>query len=223
MGHMLRAVATRPGQRVSLDLGGGMRIILGAASTLRYPIVMDRTRRELWLDGEAYFDVAPDTRRPFVVHTAHAVAEDRGTSFVMQAYAADADAQVVVTAGEAGEVVLSTKGNAAGEVVVRGELGRVRRDGGLSLQPVDPAVYLAWTRGRLEFSHATLGGVLSQLQRWYGVAFEVADSSLLRRDVSGAFDGDSLSSAIDELASSAGVRCERRGRMVVVRPIAGAR
>src|SRR5207249_4930466 len=79
--------ATAAAHRAVIRLRDGTQVTLAPKSRVRYAADYGRAHRDLYLDGEAYFQVAPDARRPLRVHTAGSVTEDLGTSFVVRAYA----------------------------------------------------------------------------------------------------------------------------------------
>ncbi|MBA3318204.1 MAG: FecR domain-containing protein, partial [Gemmatimonadales bacterium] len=79
-----RVLSTPSGQRAGFQLPDGTKVILGVASSLRHPPAFDTSVREIELEGEAYFEVAPDTRRPFIVRARNLVAEDLGTDFLVR-------------------------------------------------------------------------------------------------------------------------------------------
>src|SRR5690349_5983425 len=89
-----REFATGRGQRATIRLVDGSRVELGYASTLRVRQI-DGGRRELFLEGEAVFDVVHDESRPFIVHAANATTEDLGTVFSVRAYPGDSAVRVV--------------------------------------------------------------------------------------------------------------------------------
>lgn len=95
--HWKSYVAPR-GQRTSIQLQDGTKIVLAADSRLRVRQDAAPTR-DVELSGEAYFEVHHDGSRPFVVHTAQSIITELGTSFSVRAYPDDPDARVVVTSG----------------------------------------------------------------------------------------------------------------------------
>src|SRR5262249_32023261 len=102
----MREVTTKRGQQMVLDLGDGSRVILAAASRLRIPsnfAALDtdhsRVRRELYLEGEAFFRVKHDPARLFIVRTPTAVTEDLGTEFVVSTYRRAHATEVAVESG----------------------------------------------------------------------------------------------------------------------------
>lgn len=95
---------TGRGQRATVELPDGSRAILAAESRLRYPASAEHWRdadraRDLYLEGQAYFEVQHDSTRAFRVHTATGVVEDLGTEFVVAAYPETHGTLVAVVAG----------------------------------------------------------------------------------------------------------------------------
>jgi transmembrane sensor len=212
-------VSTARGERATVRLPDGSRVTLAAASTLRYPAAFSRRGREVHLDGEAYFDVAHDERRPFVVRAGGAVAEDLGTAFVVRAYPDDSAVRVVVTSGKVALRAASAAARQA-RVLGPGDLGRQGARGVATVERVDTAAYLAWTRGGLAFDETPLPDALAQLERWHDVEFQLADSALRARRFTGAFaEGASLGSILDAMTPPLDARYERRGRVVVLFPL----
>jgi transmembrane sensor len=203
-------VTTRPGQQAEVRLVDGTQVTLSPASKLTYPSDFGQRERTVVLDGEAYFTVVHDPARPFRVESAHGVAEDLGTAFVIRARGTSA-LQVVVTEGA---VVLRPRPRPAGDtdslVLTRGQLGRVLPDGELTFRSrVDTAGYLAWTRGELVFEDTPLAEVAAELSRWYAADVRVARPGLAGRRFSGRFERKSLDEAVKLVAAVADVSARR--------------
>lgn len=214
---VMRMATTRRGERDTLRLDDGTRVVLGAASTLRYPATFAARARDVYLVGEGYFEVSHDGRRPFRVHAGNATAEDLGTAFGVRAYAEDSVVGVVVAEGKVA-LGAATTGSVQGAILIPGQLGRLRRGMTIpSVQHVDVAAYLAWTRGQLAFDDAPLGEVVAELARWHHAEFRIADASLATRRLTGSFTNQSLPDMLAALAPVLGVRFERKGDTVIVR------
>src|SRR5699024_2915773 len=80
--------------------GDGSVIQLNAESTLRYPSKFDSNKREVYLEGEAFFSVERDTTRPFIIHAGGTATQVLGTSFNIRAYEGEDKVQVAVVEGE---------------------------------------------------------------------------------------------------------------------------
>lgn len=214
-----RAVATRAGERAEITLGDGIDVVLAPDSRLRYSAALSGAGRwDVYLDGEAFFRVAHDSTRPFVVHTADAVTEDLGTEFSVRRYHGERSTRVVVGQGR---VALHGTTNAGVSTSIAdlsaGDLGSVGGDG---LAPVVRRVnarrYFAWTEGWFVFHNAPLSVVSSDLARWYDMDIVVADSSLLDRHLEASFKAATADDALHIVATSLGVNIERHERQVII-------
>ena len=211
----VRVATTAPGQRTMFRLGDGTQVVLGVASTLRYPARFDGGSRDVSLEGEAYFQVVHDEGRAFVVRAGDLVAKDLGTEFTVRAYPEDAGARVVVRAGR---VAIRAAGSTAASerVVAPGQLGRLGAGGQPTVEPADTAVYFAWTGGRLVFDRTPLRDALPQLSRWFDLDFRLADSALADIPLSATLRTQLTPDVLDNLAASLGLRERRDGRTVTL-------
>ncbi|MFL5518729.1 MAG: FecR family protein [Gemmatimonadales bacterium] len=204
----MRAYVTPAGTRAELNLSDGTHVMLGVASRLRVPSDYGARDRQVYLEGEAYFDVHHDPARAFVVHSSGAVIIDMGTRFGVKAYADDRAVQVVVAEGR---VTLQ------GAPLVQGQLGRAQSGGPVSVKTgVDVDRYLAWTQGRLVFDNTPLREALPQLDRWYDLDFRLGDSTLNGLPVTATFKNQPTREVLDLLALTLGLRQERQGRIVTL-------
>ena len=202
------------GRRAQFRLADGTQVWLDVASRLRLPADYDQHHRDVYLDGEAYFEVARDTARSFRVHTSRAISEDLGTAFLVRAYPEDSSVLVVVTEGG---VTLRPKAALAtrGVAVTRGQLGRLDSSGLVSVRDdVDPRDYLAWRDGRLVFRATPLTDVARALYRWYGIDVTIADPAVAQVPFTGTFANESVNEALDIVARSLDVHYTRVGRHV---------
>lgn len=202
-----RIVSTQVGQRDSVRLEDGTRVILGPATTLRVAAGFPAGGRTLTLQGEAYFDVVHDDAHPFTVRAGDVEIRDVGTTFDVHAVE-HARVRVAVTSGvaELGRVGRTAVRLAAGDV---GELGAgtqpvVQRG---QLTPRDTA----WMRGRVEFHDAPLATVATELRRWYGIDLRLADSALAGRHYTGSFDHEAPRDVLRIIALALGVDVVLRG------------
>lgn len=204
-------VRTQRGEQWHARLPDGTRVRIAAASVLRFDSDFGVSHRTVELDGEAFFEAAHEGPGTFQVRTADGVVRDVGTAFVVRARPA-ASTQVVVTDGS---VVLRARGTAdaaADSLVLEArQLGRVLPTGELEFVPsVDPAAYLAWTRGQLTFEDAPLDDVVQELRRWYDDdEVRVADTRVAQRRFSGSFTRASLEDAVNIIAAVADVSVRR--------------
>src|SRR5436190_22391247 len=206
--------ATAPAQRMVIRLQDGTQVTIAPKSRVRYTADYGATHRDLYLDGEAYFQVAPDSQRPLRVHTAGSLTEDLGTAFVVRAYADQIAIEVVVAEGR---VALSRADTAAASrppalVLEARDLGRLDASGvATRRRGVDVERQLAWTRGVLAFDGAPLGDVVRTLGRWYNVDIRLADSALAARRLTASFQNEPIDLVLHRIALTLGLRVERAG------------
>jgi transmembrane sensor len=198
---------TAAGQRTVIRLRDGTQVTLAPKSRVRYATDYGRAHRDLYLEGQAYFQVAPDSQRPLRVHTANSVTEDLATAFVVTAYADQRATEVVVAEGR---VALSRPDGRPALVLEARDLGRLDPNGIATLRRrVDVSRQLSWTRGALGFDGAPLNDVVPALERWYNVDIRLADSALGARRLTATFTNEPIDLVLQRIALTLGLRVER--------------
>jgi transmembrane sensor len=208
----MRSAATTRGQRAVFRLPDGTRVVLGVASTLRYPGEFGSASREVSLEGEAYFEVVHEEHRPFLVRAGDLVAKELGTEFTVRAYPEDAGARVVVREGRV--AVRAAADGAPERVVAPGQLGRLGAEREPTVEPADTAIWFAWTEGRLVLDGIPLREALPQLSRWFDLDFRLADSALGEVPLSATLRTQPTPDVLNNLAASLGMRQRLKGRTV---------
>ena len=210
-----RAFATSRGERVDVRLADGSRVRLGPESRLVvWPSA--RNRRDVHLDGEAYFEVLHNDRRPFTVHARNAIVRDVGTRFAVRAYALDTLVQVVVTEGQVSVRSDSAAGTAETLLNPR-MLARVNAAGAISVQTTEETSrYLGFTKGRIVFVGKPLREVVPELERWYDIRIQLADARMGDRRITATIADQTLPDLLDQLSIALSVRVSRSGQLIVL-------
>jgi ferric-dicitrate binding protein FerR (iron transport regulator) len=211
-----REVATRRGERGGFKLSDGTSVSLGAESRLTIPASYGSGgTRAVVLEGEAYFEVTADPARRFTVSTKFGVAEAVGTEFTVSTFPEVRGMRVVVAAGRVAVWSLANSAAArpsdSSRVVSlsKGDMVRLDRAGKATVSRVDPAAYLAWTRGAIRFDGVPLALAIPVLERWYDTDIRLADSSLAGRRLTGQFKDQSLDQVVDLIARALNLRVVR--------------
>ena len=156
----------------------GTRVHLNYNTTLKYPPHFGTTTRTVYLDGEAYFQVAKDSKRPFRVITANGVVKQYGTTFNVNTHVPGIT-KVVLVKGSVS--VLPNKG---GENKIKpGELEVLQADTqDVQIGVVDIEPYIAWNSGRFVFDNCSLESLMNVISRWYNkdIVFESEDTKKIR-------------------------------------------
>lgn len=211
-----REYVTAKGQRSEVTLIDGTRVWLSVDSRLRVPAAYGMGARDVELEGEAFFVVAHDARRPFRVHTPTSVSEDLGTEFSVRHYADDTSVVVVVVAGKV--ALRPAGGRASGREdveLIRGQMGRLDESGRIVVvDGVDLGALHAWRQGRIEFEEEPLGEAMRRLERWFDIEVTLGDSALARVPITASFAGQSADEALTVLAGALDLSVTRHGRQV---------
>lgn len=161
---------TPPGSTFQVTLPDGTDVWLNAASTLTYPSQFARSERRVNLSGEAYFSVAKDEGRPFIVESRDQQVTVVGTAFNINAYADEASTATTLVSGR---ISVTANGSLpiGGTNTYRLSPGQqsVFQQGAFRIQAVDTGQYTAWMKGRFNFDGKTLPEVMRELSRWYGI------------------------------------------------------
>ena len=212
---LMREAFALDGQRTTVTLRDGTRISLNGGSRLQYASDFGEKHRDVFLEGEGYFEVVHDDRRPFRVHAGTGIAEDVGTKFTVRAYPTDTAMHVAVSEG-----IVAIGQDSADVRVNAGELGVLTRSG-LTTVSRAPSLdkYLGWTTGMLVFEGVPLAAAARQVEHWYGVKVVIPDSSLARRPVTARFRNESVTQVIDALAAALGARAHDSVGVFTLSPV----
>jgi len=172
------------GQRAQLTLHDGTRVWLNAQSTLTYPARFTGKRREVTVEGEAYFDVAENRKRPFVVTTQQLSMEVLGTEFNVYSYPGVDRIKIDLLEGSLAvhsklspDVNVTLKPNE--QVIVKGEkmfIGEIR-----------DSDYFLWKEGVYAFENERLLDIIEKLQLYYDVTIIVKDPTIFNVRYTGKF------------------------------------
>ena len=197
-------------QKISKILPDGTRILLNRHSTLRYPATFDDERRDVTLTGEAFFDVTPDSTRPFRIQARKNVVQVLGTSFSVRAY--DANVSVAVQTGKVRfsggkKAVLLTRNQQA---TFEASADTMRRTVLLS-----PNAF-AYKTGQLVFDKEPLRDVVQAINQVYNANVRLANAQLGNCRLTTRFDKTSLETVLAVTAETLGLRVRHEGKQVIL-------
>lgn len=185
---MLAECHVENGQTKVLLLSDGTQVRLNAGSSLFYPQRFSRlfSRRDVYLDGEAHFDVAKNRSQPFVVHVGNLKVKVLGTHFNVKAYPAE---ELVTTTLEQGRV--KVYGDKIAMTLLPDEQAVYNRiSGKMTKRSVDSGNYNQWMKGKLLFDQTPLKVIIADLQRRYDVSIKATPAVDLSRRFTMAFRAD---------------------------------
>lgn len=193
-------------------LADGTTVHLNAGSKLTYPVRFVGKRRTVILEGEAYFDVVADEKRPFVVQTHLGEVIVLGTAFNVNAYA---DAPVCYTTLVRGKVKFSTP-YTADITLSPGEQAVVSANGS-EKRVVDLEEYVGWVNGVYTFNNRSLGEIMQTFERWYDIQVYYETPALRNIAYSGSLKRyGTINSFLDALELTGDLTYKISGRNVLI-------
>ena len=170
------------GQTSEITMYDGTKVWLNSGSTFKYESEFNGENRQVWLEGEGFFEVHHNKELPFVVNNNKGNVEVMGTSFNVESYNEDPDIQVTLVEG-------SVKFNGADfrksyllkpsyQLTYNVDKKKV------NIAKVDTKFYTGWTHGVILLENQRLGEVVSKLERWYNVSINFENEELADKLIS---------------------------------------
>ena len=196
------------GKRSLINLPDGSKVWLNAESQLVYSKDFEnRNTREVFLVGEAFFDVAEDESKPFIVSTSSIAIKVLGTTFNVQSYDKDKTIETTLLKGKIAISMINDEGyNADQEVTALSPNQRavfIKKSKKLVLQNnVEAEVYSGWPTGKLYFDDKPITEVLAIIERWYNVTMHLENVPSERCTFSAKIDNKTLREVLELFKTS---------------------
>ncbi|REE00089.1 FecR family protein [Marinoscillum furvescens] len=213
------------GRKMIVTLPDGSTVKLNSGSTISYYQDFERDVRSVWLQGEAFFDVKRNPDKPFVIISGNIRTQVLGTSFNIKSYEGEGKVDVTVASGLV-SVSRYDKSqsddlqwdNISGVVLNPSELVSYDKevDEFSEIQTVDTDEILAWKSGVLVFKKAPFDEIVTRLERWYGVEFEMEESISIPDGFTGRFDNKSLRRVLEGISYTSKFDFEIEGKKVKI-------
>jgi transmembrane sensor len=183
------------GTKSTIVLPDGSKIWLNADSKIEYPASFAGHLREVYLSGEAFFDVVKDAQRPFIIHLTKGTVRVLGTSFNIRAYANEKLIETSVATGRVAFIPDRSTAIQQPDTIYITPNNKVRytlHDNQVKVEPTAAAEDKAWTEGRLIFKAITLEEIATALERNFGKKVVFVDEEPKHYRLTGAFENNSL-------------------------------
>lgn len=168
------ALSVPRGGEFKVELEDGTEVWLNAQSRLEYPETFGDAERRVRLEGEAYFKVAKNAKKPFFVEAGDQIIRVVGTEFNVRSYPEDATVQTTLVSGK---ITMSLKGSEDREMVLTPGSEAVfdKEERSLKVKSVDTEVMTSWKDGMFVFEDQRLDDIMVTLSRWYDFDYEFLD------------------------------------------------
>ena len=208
-----QTMETQTGQRRMVELPDGTQVTLNVASSIRYNARYGKDTRDVWLSGEAFFDVESDPECPFLIHAGDMDVKVTGTSFNVSAYPEDRQASVTVKSGKVavsyGEDDVRMNLDPDEQLVIDTENQSIFR-GNTSTSDAT-----SWMQGKLTFRRQSLPEIMKMLHRYYSCDIELRDTTSKAR-LTGTHDNKSLESVLQSICFSSGLKYKKEGNKYII-------
>ena len=215
-------ITINPGSRTKVQLPDGSQVWVNSGSHLTYEGNFKGNTREVQLDGEAYFDVAKDASRPFIVHTSNIDIKVLGTAFNVKAYKTEATIEATLIHGSIEVINKSQPGSAKimlkphEKLVYNKYVIKDIKDYKADIQPVadsfsiiikplgkniadNDIVETAWVYNKLIFEDERFADLALKMERWYNVKISIEYEKLKNYRISGSFVNETAEEALKAL------------------------
>lgn len=208
------------GKKSQLTLSDGTKVWLNAGSRLAFPASFPDDKREVWLEGEAYFEVARDPSKKFFVKVNDLTLQVLGTSFNVSGYGPDQSVETVLVSGSLALEVKSNSLFGSREVILTpNQMATYTKAAkNISVEEVrDIEIYTAWTSGWLSFSQQSMKDVAVKMERYYNVRIIFSEGFSSHNLISGKLDlKDSLEAVLDVLSDIVVFKYEITENQVII-------
>nr|WP_321354702.1 FecR domain-containing protein [uncultured Draconibacterium sp.] len=198
-------------------LPDGTSIFLNAGSELKYDVNPKSKLREVFINGEAWFNVEQNKKRPFIVHTSFYDVKVLGTKFNVKAYKEE---ETITTTLEEGLVHIISTNHLRLEEEVTLHPGQQlvfnKNDRNLQLKNVDTRLFTSWRNNQLIFLEMSFGDLVQLLERKYGVEIEVVDESILKEHYTGTIKNESILEILNIIKHTHPIGYDIKGQKIFI-------
>lgn len=206
------------GKMFVLSLADGTRVNLNAGTSLKYPVSFKRGEpREVFLDGEAFFNVTEDEAHPFIVKAQDLNVKVYGTQFNVAAYPEEEVLDVVLVEGSVGMFRNRIIKNDEPYMLQPGDMGSFNKsDKQISSKTVDPEIYTGWIRGELIFRNMKFKNILKKLERHYNYTIVNKNTDLGEEIFNANFGAQPVEQIMDRFERIYGIKYLIKDRTIVI-------
>ncbi len=190
-------------------LPDGSNITLNKYSIIKSPAVFG-TKREIYFEGEGFFNITANPKKPFIIHAENSTIEVLGTSFNIRNYSNESEIIVSVSAGK---VAFSSLKNGLQEKVflLKGEQAIYNKTSNRIIKSTPKPNHLAWKTNKLTFNNKLMSEVIDDLRKYFGISIEVENKAILNCHFNGEFQDLEWNTVLEVLAYSMNISYEIRG------------
>lgn len=233
-------VKTPKGSRTKIQLPDGSDVWLNAGSELKYNKDFEKGQREVYLSGEAFFDVVKNVTKPFVIHTSSMDVKVLGTQFNVKAYEDDLTTETSLINGSVAvflnvspekeyrlkpnqKLILNNKALAKQQLMVDNKtLTKIDMSAAVAIKSLTYSekkqtdIESSWTKNILSFEDEPFVEVARKMERWYNVDIQFSNQKWENEHLSGSFEKENLPQALKALQFTTGFNYKTAGKTTLI-------
>ncbi|MBS1599271.1 MAG: FecR domain-containing protein [Bacteroidetes bacterium] len=192
-----------------LLLPDSTQVWLNAVSSLEFPDHFEQNKREVFLSGEAYFDVKHAAETPFIIHTGNISTTVLGTAFNIKAYP---DRKTIIVAVSRGKVKVS-RGDELVATLTKGQQVKVsNKSNDIATKNISETQVAGWQQGNMVYEDESISDIIADLERMYNVNIRVTDENIRNLKVRTSFKReDGIEHALQILCILTDTKLEQSG------------
>ncbi len=207
------------GKKFKVILSDGSEVQINSGTTLKYPNVFNENMsREIYLEGEAYFNVSRTISTPFLVNTKASVTKVFGTEFNVSSYSNDYKTEIVLVEGSVGVKSIYSKKNQKGykRIMPSQKVIICNDTNDLEIKNVNIQKYIAWKEGVLIFENDNFGSIVKILERHYNVKIVNNFRNINTFKYNGIFKNDSIEKILNTIKIHANFSFKKEGDEIII-------
>lgn len=205
------------GKTYQLLLSDGTRIWLNSETEITYPTRFVGNKREITLIGEAFFEVAKNKEKPFIVNANGMEVKVLGTSFNVSCYTAD---KTISTTLIEGSVSVKTENKKTVTITPSEQFTYNRDDAKTDIRIVNTELFTSWINGEYIFKDTALEEIVKKLQRWYDFSVNYEDESLKNNRYSLIVDRNTdIDHLLEVISYTSDIKLERTNNIINIKKI----
>lgn len=187
------------GKRFVLILSDGTKAHLNSGTSIKYPVAfIEGKQRQVFLEGEGYFDVTHDQAHPFIVNANELNVQVLGTKFNLSAYSNEKNISTVLVEGSVGFFEKDAKFDENDKKMRPGQIAVWQKhDNKIEFKETDTDIYTGWMYGKIIFNHMRFADIIKKLERNYNVSIVNTYRNLDEATFTASFDTETIAQVLE--------------------------
>ena len=197
-----------------LKLCDSTKVWLNSETEIKYPSVFTGNERQIFLSGEAYFEVYKNAKKPFIVHTQNMDIRVLGTSFNVMAYRNE---HLLRTTLVKGLVEVSAKNGSGEKIELLPGYQALIENGKIDVRKVNTKLFTSWKDSRFAFDNEPIESVLTKLSRWYDVEFFFMNEETKNKHFTGSIPKyENISNILNMLELTTNIKFKMKNKTIII-------